>query len=164
MNKRSSALLWFVAGLLAIMILLQGCYHFPRLHRTGSGVRVHLNADVTVERAVVDSWVDLRLEEWVAHKADWGCGEFTDEELTRAAQLEPVIIHGGWTFPGSGGVAGWNHYDGGKESRITVTLNFPSMRGRGQWDPTYQGDFEWSYGLSQLPHEWTHTVRGNWHP
>lgn len=168
---------------IVLLALLSGCYNFPPLHKTAQGIEIHIDADVTVSAEEVDRWVDLRLKEWLAHKADWGCAKWSDRELLDAAQSEPIIIRGG-TFIAGTRVMGVNYYDELGQERIVVTINYPPLRpSAGEWDPEYvkkitllpgdngngnaaasRFDFEYSYGLRQLPHEWTHTVRKAWHP
>jgi|SRR5579871_3207726 len=156
---------------LCIIPLMLGCYHYPHLHHTPRHhVPVHINSDVPIDQATVDEWVDLRVDEWVAHKVDWGCEGLSDGYLEQLAALEPVIIYSGYFLPTDTTLQymGMNYYDNANP-KIEVTVDYPALRQASQWDPYYvtnaaQDDQLYSYGLRQLPHEFTHTARGAWHP
>jgi hypothetical protein len=131
-------------------------------------VPVHVNADVTMDVPTVLMWVDMRLDEWVRNKAAWGCAEFSDDHMVMLAQLEPVIVYRGAGLEPLPGVPylGYNEFNG-DDPAIHVTLFWPSfpissdlINGAG----VGVVPFDYSYGLRQLPHEWTHTARGYWHP
>jgi len=150
------------------LLLFGGCYHYPHLHDTPRyRVPIHINSDVPVDQATVDEWVDLRVDEWLTHKVDWGCEGLSDGYLEQLATLVPVIIDSGYFVPGSTDVMGYNH--DGSNSRIVVAIDYPALRTWSQYDPDYVthpavDDVYYTFGLRELPHEWTHTARGAWHP
>lgn len=168
------------ASLLTTLLLSVSCQKDPNvelaldnLHYTPNGIPVSIGAPLGYDDATIDTWVDLRLEEWIEHKDEWGCGQWTDEELRAFAKKEPAIVYPGHHLPApKQGYGAWNYYESGEASRILVTLNmndgsYDPFIFR-PYDPPYMrtilpGDFTLSYGLGYLPHEWTHTVRGAWH-
>jgi hypothetical protein len=132
---------------------------------TPAGVPVHVHADVTeADPQTIRAWVDLRLEEWVANKAAWGCARFTDDELRFLAHSKHVIVYPGYYLPDHPGAMGWTSY---AHPVIEVAINWPPMILNSD---LYNGAgisvnaFDYSYGLRELPHEWTHTALGEWHP
>ena len=158
-----------------LFCLLTGCAHFPDIHYTPKyGIPVHVRGDVPVDQALVDAWIDTRADEWLNHRADWGCAAWTDDELRTCLTDRPVIVFPGWFLFNStqGECMGLNWTDTGFPgggSYIHVTIDFPALREFCPWDPDYvkvsaDDDLLYSFGLRQLPHEWTHTARGAWHP
>jgi hypothetical protein len=144
--------------------ILSGCAKEIRPDVTAGGVQVEIRADVVEsDHASILLWVDLRLEEWIRNKSAWGCDRFTDEELRILARAKRVVVYPGYVLPGRDGAMGWNSKD---HPVIDVAVNFPPMI-LNDW--TYNGvgvgvvPFDYSYGLRELPHEWTHTARGEWH-
>lgn len=165
-----AARVMFVTLMTATVIAL-GCqseWRCPKTHMTPSGIPVAIRADVTeADRPTIDAWIDLRLEEWIRNKSAWGCETFRDEELRFAASREPVIVYAGYFLADPPGAMGFNWWKDGHAAHIDVTVNWPPMildsylyNGAG----VGMNQFDYSYGFRQLPHEWTHSVRGNWHP
>lgn len=158
----------FFRLLAAAAAMMAGCAHYPPLIKTPKHkIAVHVRADVPVDGLTVLMWVDLRADEWLRNRAAWGCEDKQDFELGIALHSEPVIIHGEQViWNGELWCLGYNQYTG-DDPQIHVTINNPPLLSS---DPLYNGDgigivaFDYSYGLRQLPHEWTHTARGNWHP
>lgn len=149
------------------LIIQAGCAHYPPLtHTPKYRIPVHVRGDVPVDELTVLMWVDLRGDEWIRNKGAWGCSQFKDFELEMLMRAEPVIVFTGYSLPGwPSGTVGYNQYNG-NEPQIHVAINNPPVI----WsDAIYNGEgigivkFDYSYGLRQLPHEWTHTARGNWH-
>lgn len=157
-------------------LALTGCVHLPAMQGTPKHhVQIHVNADVPIDAATVAGWVDRRVDEWIAHKKDWGCDQWSDAELEAMCQKEPIIVYSGYFLDKKNTGAkdskqyiGWNFYDI-LDPYINVTIDFPAARTFLQWDPDYvnhapQDDPLFSFGVRELPHEWTHTARGAWHP
>lgn len=155
---------------IALFLISVGCSSGsqPSLRATPKhSIPVHVRADVIlVDEATVLSWIDLRADEWIANKAAWGCEGFSDEHLVVLLQARPVVVFSGHYLPHQPWAMGWNTYDS-PSPKIDVTLNWPALV---LPSDLYNGagigirQFDYSYGLRQLPHEWTHTARGDFHP
>lgn len=151
-----------------LAIILAGCAHYPPLtHTPKYRIPVHVRADVPVDEVTVLMWVDLRGDEWIRNKDAWGCSGFHGFELEMLMRAEPVIIFPGYSLPDrADGALGYNEYEG-DAPQIHISINSPPLIVNSD---LYNGvgigivAFDYSYGLRQLPHEWTHTARGNWHP
>ena len=89
-----------------------------------------------------------------------------DENLRVLLQARPVLVLPGYYLPNTQNM-GLNTYGPASNQRIEVTLNWPALVFPSD---LYNGagigirQFDYSYGLRQLPHEWTHTARGDFHP
>ena len=104
-----------------------------------------------LDAAKVLEWVDIRVEQWITTKTDWGGAAFSDEHLAAMARSVPIIVYSGYYVPADGtwGVTGWCLYD----VRIEVSEREGVLSAQG--DPIDE--------LRSLPHELTHLVLGDFH-
>lgn len=157
---------------LLALLLLGSCNrerHFlPRsagTETTSLGIPVKFDPSFTGDRKAALTFVDYRASQWVAEKADWGCGAWSDEELYDFARSELVVIYGCKKVPGDLLSTNWDGYNFYGE-RIEIIYDCPHDTTPSQYDPAAVAV---QYALDPSPlyllkHELTHTVLGNWHP
>ncbi len=148
------------------LVLLLGCMsdgiNRPPTVDTAEGIAVCYYSDGLVSKDTVLRWVDMRARELVANKDAWGLGAFADATIWWAIRSEPIIIYPIHSLPN--GKIGFNHYG----RRIDASLDWPPLYPTINYDPAVRppvldGDGT-VIGLAVLPHEFKHSLLGDWHP
>jgi hypothetical protein len=147
--------------LILLVLLIAGCVgieHPGYRKLTSNRYSIRLEVEPSIDPNLpVSEWADQRADEWLAKKADWGLASRSDDELKRAIRSELVVVYPGNRLPDRPTFVGWNEYG----SYIECSLCWPEGDVTLMYDPARERLF---IGLYALPHEWKHTLLGDWHP
>jgi hypothetical protein len=165
-------------NLIAIfLLLLPGCHrygadgpaHREPNHFSGFGIPFYcVDSDMPIPPEVIGKWIDLQYQNWAGHKDLWGCGEYTNQELLSIVQTYTIEIYNTRWVVGDGAKLYWGFTWYSPSLNVEISLNYPiNLYETTPYDPGYWPVLDENniqIGLDGLPHEFTHCIRGNWHP